>query len=173
MSIEIMDLMEQLWPNPLTVLAQLAATAVLFILMYKLLWKPVQEILNTRSKFEQQKLDDAAKLKDENEQLNKEAHQYIDEAKQQAQQTILNAQQEGSKIKNSLIEQGKQQSQQIVEEAVTNMNLQKEKMLEDMHRQMVDVALSATEKMLQKKVDSQTDIDCIDDFIKEVEKNEY
>lgn len=169
MKIEITDLMEQLWPNPLTVLTQLAATAVLFILMYKLLWKPVQNILNTRSQYEQQKLTDAEKLKDENEQLNQQAHQFIDEAKKTAQQTILAAQQEGSKIKNSLIEQGKQQSQQIVDEAVTNMNLQKEKMLEDMHRQMVDVALSATEKMLQTKVDSQTDIECIDNFIKEVE----
>ena len=41
-------------------------------------------------------------------------------------------------------------------------------MLQDMHRQMVDVALSATEKMLQTKINTQTDIDSIDSFVKEV-----
>ena len=92
----------------------------------------------------------------------------IDEAKKQAQLTIQQAQEEGSRIKNNLIEQGKQQSQQIVDEAVANINLQKDKMLQDMHRQMVDVALSATEKMLQTKINTQTDIDSIDSFVKEV-----
>jgi F-type H+-transporting ATPase subunit b len=169
MSIEITDIVEQLIPNVLTVLAQLSATTILFVLMYKLLWKPVQQILDTRSKYEQSRLIEADKLKDENEKLNQQAHQYIDDAKKQAQETLLKAQQEASQIKNDLIEQGKQRSEQIVEEATNNMNLQKEKMLEDMHRQMVDVALSATEKMLKTKVDSQTDIEQIDSFVKEVE----
>ena len=137
--------------------------------MYKLLWKPVQSILETRSKYEQSRLTEADRLKNENEQLNQQAQQHIDEAKKQAQQTLLKAQQEADQIKNDLIEQGKQRSKQIVDEATLNMNLQKEKMLEDMHRQMVDVALSATEKMLETKVDSQTDIEQIENFVKEVE----
>ncbi len=169
MSIEITDVVEQLVPNILTVAAQLAATTILFTLMYKLLWKPVQSILETRSKYEQSRLTEADRLKNENEQLNQQAQQHIDEAKKQAQQTLLKAQQEADQIKNDLIEQGKQRSKQIVDEATLNMNLQKEKMLEDMHRQMVDVALSATEKMLETKVDSQTDIEQIENFVKEVE----
>ena len=125
--------------------------------------------METRSKYEQSRLTEADRLKNENEQLNQQAQQHIDEAKKQAQQTLLKAQQEADQIKNDLIEQGKQRSKQIVDEATLNMNLQKEKMLEDMHRQMVDVALSATEKMLETKVDSQTDIEQIENFVKEVE----
>ena len=124
--------------------------------------------MDARSEYEQKKINDALQLEDENKQLNAQAHQFIDEAKKQAQLTIKQEQEEGSRIKNNLIEQGKQQSQQIVDEAVANINLQKDKMLQDMHRQMVDVALSATEKMLQTKINTQTDIDSIDSFVKEV-----
>ena len=168
MKLDLIDVMGQLFPDPLTVVPQLCATAILFFVLLKLVWKPAKKIMDARSEYEQKKINDALQLEDENKQLNAQAHQFIDEAKKQAQLTIQQAQEEGSRIKNNLIEQGKQQSQQIVDEAVANINLQKDKMLQDMHRQMVDVALSATEKMLQTKINTQTDIDSIDSFVKEV-----
>ena len=168
MKLDLIDVMGQLFPDPLTVVTQLCATAILFFVLLKLVWKPAKKIMDARSEYEQKKINDALQLEDENKQLNAQAHQFIDEAKKKAQLTIQQAQEEGSRIKNNLIEQGKQQSQQIVDEAVANINLQKDKMLQDMHRQMVDVALSATEKMLQTKINTQTDIDSIDSFVKEV-----
>jgi len=162
------DVLKQLMPNPLTVIAQLLATAILFTLMTVLVWKPVKKILDTRREYEQSRLTDAQKLKEENEELNAQAKQQIDEAALEAQKLVTKAQMEGSRLKENLIEEGKQKSQQLVEEAQHNITLQKNKMLEDMHEEIVDIAMSAAEKMLQQKLNSESDKQSIETFIKEV-----
>lgn len=167
MSIPV-NVLEQLMPNVITVVTQLCATALLFFLMYKLAYKPVKRIMDTRSEYEQSRLTDAEKMKKENEELNEKANQEIESASQQAREIIAQAQMEGSRLKDNLIDEGKRKSQQLIEEAQHNITLQKNKMLEDMHEEVVEIALSAAEKMLQQKLDSQDDRDSIDNFIKEV-----
>ena len=167
MNIDI-DVLSQLMPNILTVITQLCATAVLFLLMYKLAWKPVKKILETRSEYEQSRLTSAEEMKKRNEELNAEASQQIEEASIQAQQIIAKAQQEGEKLRDGLIDEGRQKSRQLVEDAQRNITLEKNKMLEEMHEEVVEIALSAAEKMLQQKLDSKSDRDSIEDFIKEV-----
>ena len=162
------DILGQLIPNPLTMVVQLCATAVLVFLMYKLAYKPVKKILDTRSEYEQSRLTDADKLKKEYEDLHAKAEQEIIDAKAQAKQIISDAQDEGNRVKTNLIDEGKAKSQQIIDDAQNNITLQKNKMLDEMHGEIVDVALSAAEKILQSKLDSKDDKESIDEFIKEV-----
>jgi len=167
MNIDI-DVLNQLMPNILTVVTQLCATALLFFLMYKLAWKPVKRILDTRSEYEQSRLTEADQLRKSNEALNAEANKQIEEANAQAQEIVSRAQAEGLRLKENLVDEGRQKSQQMVEDAQRNITLQKNKMLEDMHEEVVDIAMQAAEKMLQRKLDSQADRDSIENFIKEV-----
>ena len=164
------DVLGQLLPNPLTMLAQLCATAILFFLMYKLAYKPVKKILDKRSEYEQSKLSDADNLKKKYEDLHAEAEKEINDAKAKAQEIINKAQDEGSRVKNNLIDEGKQKSQQIIDEAQNNIAMQKSKMLDEMHGEIVNVALTAAEKLLQSKLNSKNDKESIDEFIKEVTK---
>ena len=167
MSIDI-DVFSQLMPNVLTILTQLCATGVLFFLMYKLAWKPVKKILDTRSEYEQSRLEKADALKKEYEQKSREADTQIENATIEAQNIIQNAQAEGQRLKDNLVDEGKQKSQQLIEDAQNNIALQKNKMIEDMHEEVVNIALSAAEKMLQQKLDSEEDHESIENFIKEV-----
>lgn len=162
------DILGQLIPNPLTMFVQLCATALLVFLMYKLAYKPIRNILDKRSEYEQSRLSDADKLKKEYEDLHQQAEQEINDAKSKAKEIISNAQDEGNRVKNNLINEGKSKSQQIIDEAQNTIALQKNKMLDEMHGEMVDVALSAAEKILQSKLDSKNDKESIDEFIKEV-----
>ena len=162
------DILGQLIPNPLTMIVQLCATAVLVFLMYKLAYKPIKKILDTRSEYEQSRLSDADKLKKEYEDLHAQAENEINDAKAKAKKIISDAQDEGNRLKNNLIDEGKNKSQQIIDDAQNNIALQKNKMLDEMHGEIVDVALSAAEKILQSKLDSKEDKESINEFIKEV-----
>lgn len=162
------DILGQLVPNPLTMIVQLCATAVLFFLMYKLAYKPIKKIIDTRSAYEQSRLSDADNLKKKYEDLHAQAEQEINDAKTKAHEIISNAQDEGNRVKNNLIEEGKQKSQQIIDDAQNNIALQKSKMLDEMHGEIVDVAMTAAEKLLQSKLDAKNDKQSVDEFIKEV-----
>lgn len=168
MKFELPEIMEKLFPNPLTIVTQLIATAVLFFALYRLLWKPVKKIMDARTEYEQSKLAEAQRLKEENERLTAEAQTMLNHASAQAQEIVNAAQAEAIKVKDHLIEEGKLKSQQIVAEAQANIVLQKNKLLEDMHEEIVNVALSAAEKMLQTKLDTMEDKHNIEEFIKEV-----
>ena len=162
------DVLAQLLPNPLTMIAQLCATAILFFLMYKLAYKPIKKILDTRSEYEQSRLQEADTLKKKYEDLHTQAENEINEAKMQAKEIVSKAQDEGNRVKNNLIDEGKLKSQQIIDEAQNNIAMQKAKMLNEMQSEIVDVALTAAEKLLESKLDEKSDKDSINAFIKEV-----
>lgn len=167
---EILDILSLLVPNVYTAITQLCATAILFVLMYKLAWKPVKKILDTRADFEQSKLDDASKTAEENNRLNQEAKSYIDTAKVKAEEIVENAKKESETLRNDIVEQGRKEASNYIAKAQADIARQKDHMIAEIHDQIVDVAISATEKMLQAKIDDQKDIDSIDQFIKEVSK---
>ncbi len=165
---QIIDILQLLVPNVWTAISQLCASAVLFFLMYKLAWKPVKKILDQRSEFEQSKLSEAEALKEENERLNKEAKQAISEANKTAETIVKSAREEGLSVKQELIEEGRQESRNLLDNAKRDIELQKSRLLEEMHEEIIDVALSATEKMLNEKLDKKSSKSEIDSFVKEV-----
>ena len=165
---QLPDVFGLLFPNIWTVISQLCATAVLFFLMYKLAYKPVKRILDTRSEYEQSRISEADALKEENTRLNKEAKQSILDANKSAEEIVSSAREEAESIKKELIEQGKEHSKQMMENAQKEIEVQRNKMLQDLHAEIVDATISATEKMLKVKIENQEDKDNIDSFVKEV-----
>ena len=165
---QIVDILGLLVPDIWTALTQLCASAVLFFLMYKLAWKPVRKILDQRSEYEQSRLSEAEKLKKENEELNDRAKKAITDANKEAEAIVRNAREEGIGIRNELVEQGREQSRQLLENAQRDMELQRGKMMEEMHEEIIDAALSATEKMLQSRITPETEKAEIDAFVREV-----
>jgi len=165
---QLPDVFGLLFPNIWTVISQLCATAILFFLMYKLAYKPVKKILDERSAYEQSKISEAETLQAENSKLNEEAKRNIIDANKTAEEIVSSAREEAEVVKKELIEQGKEQSKQLMENAQKEISLQRERMLQDMHTEIVDAAISATEKMLQSKLENGNDKDSIDSFVKEV-----
>ena len=165
---EIIDILQLLVPNVWTAISQLCASAVLFFLMYKLAYKPVKKILDTRSEFEQSRLAEAEKLQEENEKINKKAQEIITEANKTAEMIVKDAKQEAAEERDKILSDAQKQSSQILDNANRQAKQQHDKIMKDMHGEIVDVAISAAEKMLQDKIDTEIDKNNIDAFIKEV-----
>ena len=165
---EIVDILDLLVPNVWTALTQLCATAILFFLMYKFAWNPVKNILDQRSEYEQQKLTEAAALKEENEKIAQQAANIIADANRSAEAIVKDAREEGQNMKNDLIKEGEAQSAQLLENAKRDMELQKDKMMEEMRAQLVDTAIAAAEKVLQGNIDADAERQSINAFVKEV-----
>lgn len=165
---QIVDILNLLVPNVWTALTQLCATAVLFFALYKLAYKPVKNILDTRSEYEQNRLAEADALKEEYEEKNKQMEAELAKADDKAKEVLEIARQEGNRIKEVLEQEGKEKSEQLLAEAKAKIELQRSRMLVDMHEEIVNVAMTATEKMLGDKLDEKTDRETVDEFIKEV-----
>lgn len=167
---QILDILTLLFPNALTAITQLCATVILFFLMYKLAWKPVKKILDQRSEYEQSKISEANKVAEENNRLNQEAKANVVSAKNKANEIVENARKESEAIKSDILAEGRKTADNYMIKAQADIARQKDQMIAEIHDQIVDVAISATEKMLQEKIDEDKDKDSIDQFIKEVSK---
>ena len=167
---QIVDILNQLGPNVWTALTQLCASAVLFFVLYKLGYKPVRKILDTRSEYEQNKLAQADALKEENEALKKQLEEELAKADAAARETIEKARTEGRQLKENLISEGKERKEKLLADAKADIDLQRSRMLDEVQQEIVDATISATEKLLSEKIDETADMRIIDDFIKEVTK---
>ena len=165
---KIVDILELLIPDVWTAAAQLCATALLFFLMYKLAWKPVKKILDERSRFEQQKLAEAAALKEENEKISLQAKDIISDANRSAEAIVKEAKEEGEVLKNRLIDEGRKQSDQIIENARREAEIEKARKMEELRTQIVNTAISAAEKVIQDEIDPEVERKSLSSFIKEV-----
>lgn len=167
---QIVDILKLLVPNVWTAVTQLCATAVLFFALYKLGYKPVRKILDTRSEYEQRKLAEADALKKENEELKKRMEEELAKAEEKANRAIERARREGNRLKDELINEGKARTEQMLANAKADIAFERNKMLDEVQQEIVDATISATEKMLSERIDEQTDKRIIDDFIKEITK---
>ena len=169
MTIEV-DIFDSLMPNIITMLTQLCATGILFFLLYKLAWKPVKEIMAKRSAYEQEKITEADRLKEESLKLNEEANKYIKDARDESKVIIENAKKEANATRKEIIDQANYLANEKMNDAHKAIELEKKQVTKEIHDEIVNVALAATEKLLDGKATSLDDQKAIEDFIKEVGK---
>lgn len=167
---QIVDILKLLVPNVWTSITQLCATAILFFALYKLGYKPVRKILDTRSEYEQRKLAEAEALKKENEELKKKMEEELAQAEERANRAIERARQEGNRLKDELVNEGREKTEQMFANAKADIAFERNRMLDEVQREIVDATISATEKMLSERIDEETDKRIIDGFIKEITK---
>lgn len=170
MSIDV-DILEQLMPNVLTVVTQLCASGLLCFLMYKLGYKPVKKILDARKEFENQTLEKAIKLKEENETINNQKQEIISEAKKEAQTIVDNAKLEGEKVKDNLINEAKSKAKQILNEANGIVDAERNKMLKQTKADIVDMVIETSEKLLNKELSKDVTND-VDAFLRDLDSHE-
>jgi F-type H+-transporting ATPase subunit b len=165
------DIMGKLFPDLRTMLVQLAATGVLFYLFRKYLWNTVSEYLQKRSEFMQQQLLDA-------KQANEEAQNTLDESKEQLQRAANEASRiiergtnEGKRIKEDLVNVAKQEAAFKLESARQQIVAERASMMSDVQKEIVDVAILASEKLLRNVVDAKADEALLEAYVKDVLKS--
>jgi F-type H+-transporting ATPase subunit b len=165
------DIMGKLFPDLRTMLVQLAATGVLFYLFRKYLWNTVSQYLQQRSEFMQQQLLDA-------KQANEEAQNTLDESKEQLQRAASEASRiiergtnEGKRIKEDLVNVAKQEAAFKLESARQQIVAERASMMSDVQKEIVDVAILASEKLLKNVVDAKADEALLEAYVKDVLKS--
>ncbi|MBS3973175.1 MAG: F0F1 ATP synthase subunit B [Erysipelotrichia bacterium] len=165
------DIMGKLFPDLRTMLVQLAATGVLFYLFRKYLWDTVSNYLNQRAEFLQQQLLDA-------KQANEEAQTTLDESKEQLQRAASEASRiiergsnEGKRIKEELVNVAKQEAAFKLESARQQIEAERASMMSDVQKEIVDVAILASEKLLKNVVDAKADEALLEAYVKDVLKS--
>ena len=162
------DISTQLFPNPLTMLYTLCVTAILFYFVYRLVFNPAREIIRKRADYVQGKLTEADALNTEAQTNLMLAKDEIDKAQTLSKDIIANAKKEAVDVKNSIVNDANVKADDIYRKAHERIKKEEIELRRDINKQIVDVALCASEKLIAKKDLSDEDQESIARLVEEL-----
>lgn len=161
-----LDIAGQLFPNVMTMIVQLSATGLLFLGFKKLLWVPIQTYIAKRAELVDVELKSAHSANSVARANQVQSEIMLTEAAKEAKQIIENGKLEGSRLRLKLEQQGKNEADAKLEATLREIDHQKRQLRADIEGEIVDVALLASAKLLESKIDDEEDRRQIQSFLK-------
>ncbi len=115
-----------LFPNPIAMLVQLLATAILLFFLYKFAYKPIMNMLAKRQELIDKEINDAKQANLEAKNLNEEAAVAITEAKNKADLIVNDAVRKADEKSSEILQATKEE---------VNYKLKKDQNLEQAHQE--------------------------------------
>ncbi|AIV03799.1 F0F1 ATP synthase subunit B [Candidatus Malacoplasma girerdii] len=164
------DIIDSLLPNLWVFLAHLLATVLLLIIIIWLVYKPTNEALKARSEYIQQQITDAENARSHALHDYEIASQTKIKAFSEAHEIIENAKNQAIDKKREIEKQAHKISEQIQNDAKLEANKIKNEMEKELHQKIVDIAFAASSALLKKEINTDNNKQFVDDFIKTIDK---
>lgn len=165
------NIVEQLFPNGLTVLTQLCSTLILFLIAKYFLWASVKSFLDARAEKMQEELALSQKAKEEALADRKVALEQLNTASTKSEEIVSAAIQQAKQEKKQILAQADKEAAAVKQRAQEQIEAERREMYASMKKEMVDVAFSAAGKLIGEHEAEKVDRQAIDTFVKETVGN--
>lgn len=157
-------------PNPITLIAQLLATFILFMVIKHWVWKPMTELLYKRQEVIVDELESAKRAREDADTLKLEYEEDLKKAKLNANEILEKAKVQALKQKEQIIFDAEKEVLYKLEKAEKDIELERSKAQAELKSEFVDIAFYAAEKLVNENIDKDKNKKLIDKFIEEVGK---
>ena len=161
----IKTIQEKLIPNLLSFVVQFLSFLVLIIAVFVLAYKPVKKILKKRADYIENEINEAKQTNLEAEKSLAEAKEMVASSKVQASEIIARAEKQGQEKYDMMLVSANNEIIEMKKDAEKDIERAKQEAIEDIRNEMVNVALSASEEILKREVDSKDNRKLAEDFI--------
>ena len=161
----IKTISEKLVPNLLSFVVQFLSFLVLLLVFFLLAYKPVKRILKKRAEYVENEIIEAKKNHLESEKDLENAKNIVANSKIDASDIIKAAEKKGQEQYDALILEAKAEIIEMKKDAAQDIERAKQEAIQEIHDEMVKVALSASEEILKREVDSDDNKRLAEDFI--------
>lgn len=167
---DLKDIADKIIPDdPWAFVVQLTATFLLVLILAKFLVKPVRNFIAQRTAYIQGNLDEAANKNKEADEKLLDANNQLKEARTTSKQMVENAKVTALNEKDRIIEETKEEVASMKEKARKDIENERIQMKEQLSKEVIDVALLAASKVVEREVSEKDNKKIIDDFIKDKE----
>lgn len=166
------NMVNKLFGSWQSLLIQLGATLILIFIVGKFLMKPVREILQKRQDYVMSQISTAQEIKEKAEIKEKEVNERISRLNVEASSIIDDAKKNAEAIKENAYREIEEEK--VIQHQILQKQLEQEKISakEEIRKEILEVALQASEVVLQREVSKKDNQAIVENFIKEVETDE-
>jgi F-type H+-transporting ATPase subunit b len=147
-------------------IAQIINFFVLFFLLKHYAYKPILKMLEDRKDKIEKGLQDAEASQKKLVEIETKEKAVLTEARKQAQEIIAKAEEVAVKNKEEIIVAAKEQSEKILADSAKKIETEKALMFQEVKKQVAELVIAATGKIIDEKIDSQKDKEIIEKAIK-------
>lgn len=165
-----MELLQKLGIDWRLLIAQLVNFLILLFVLYKFLYKPVLNLLDSRKEKIEKGLKDAEKLGEELERTKELKDREIQKAKKEAMEIIEEARKTAESAGQEIKAKAKIEVEKIIVAAKNQIVEDREKMAADIKKETVMLVMAVTEKVLGKSVDAKIEQSIIEKTLKDAKK---
>ena len=154
--------------NIWSILISLANLLIIFLLIKKFLFKPIERILNERKSQVDEIYAKADKAKSTAEENLKAYTAKLDNADAEAEKLIKAAVDKGNKLSDEIVADAHAQADSIMEKAKMDIALEKKKTVNELKDSISDISFDIAEKLIEREITKKDQDDLIDKFLKEM-----
>lgn len=126
--------------------------AVLYFLLRRFLWKPVQAMLESREKEVAASLEGAENAREEAVRMKAEYERRFAEAQKRAEEMVARATRKAEELGQELRVKAEAEAQGLLERAQKEIQREKEQAMAELRDQVADLALAVAGKVLERSV---------------------
>ena len=164
------EVLKILNPMTSTIFWSIVVFVILVIVLWKLVLKPVNNMIAKRQDEIREKIDDADRKSLESSEYLEEQKKNIDKARIEAKKIIDEGKESARKIKEEIELQASEKSKLMLDSALEEIRSEKDRSINEVKDEMVDIALSASEKMISKTLSEEDHKKLIEESLKDLGK---
>lgn len=165
------DFTSRIFFNLWDFLAVFAAFIILVLIAFFVAYKPIKKFIANRQAYVEGKLSEAETREEKSRSLISEGEYYVSSSKKEAKQIIEQARVDASKQKEEILNEARQEAEMEKQKARAEIALEIEANKKAIHDEIVDVALSASEELLNREVKDKDNKRFLDDFVDNLSKD--
>ena len=140
---------------------------VLFLLLKHFLFKPITEMMESRTAEIENNLKDAEDQKQKASELTAQYVEKLQGAHAEAAQIVSEARQRGQREYDAILKTAGQDAQKEQERVRADMEREREEMLRGVQENVTELVLLTASKLSQKELDEESDRKLVDSFLSE------
>lgn len=151
-------------------LFQLLNFAVVAVIIWFLILKPLTKTLSERKKIIDESLDKAKEVDANLQMAQVKFQEKLDEAKVEANKIIEKSHQEAEQLGVSMKEKAKKEIELLIDQAKRNIQIEKDEVMDNIKKETVNLIISAVERIISERLDGDKDKKIIEDALKNISR---
>ena len=163
-----MQSLEIISVNIWSILVSLENLLIMFLILKRFLFKPVQKMMAARKQQVDQIYQDAKENRDSAINMKQEYEARLAAAREEADGLVRNAVQTAQRKGDAIVAEANSQASHLKQKAEQEIAQEKKQMLQDVRGEISDIAVSIASKVVEREVKKQDYDGFVDEFIKNV-----
>lgn len=150
------------------IIISLANLLVMFLILRRFLFKPVQKMFDMRKKQVEDIYAEAREERSQAEDMKQEYETRMASAREEADGLVRNAVQTAQRRSDAIMAEASSQASHMKQKAEEEIAQEKRQMLQDVRSEISDLAVSIAGKVVEREIRPEDHRDFVDDFIRNV-----